>query len=271
MADDSTDILYIAYRRPEHVARSLPVLLETCGPDDRVRLWQNGTDAATIEVVERHRHHPAVHRYHHSPENQIVRGPTITGCGPKPPAPTSPRSTTMRSSRPVGYAAPRRIARTPSSGSSGAGGSRCGTPTPKSRRPRLVDLAGGHRLLRCLWVEGSGYLMKRACVEALGPLRPGESFTRYCIALARLGWVNGWYHPFLEQEDLTIPAWRTPSCGATRTSSGTTRSGPRSRASRPWTSGWRTVNRPPSTCCAPPSIPRLLRRARTGRGRCATT
>src|SRR5690606_8853536 len=76
---------------------------------------------------------------------------------------------------------------------------------PELVEPRLLQLEGGHALLRCLWVEGSGYLMKRACVEQQGPLAPGQSFTRYCIALAARGWLNGWYHPFLLQEDLDDP------------------------------------------------------------------
>jgi GT2 family glycosyltransferase len=74
---------------------------------------------------------------------------------------------------------------------------------------KIKSFRGGHRVLQNLWIEGSGYLMKRACLERNGLLRDGESFTRYCIRLAKAGFVHGWYYPFIRQEHMDDP--RAPS------------------------------------------------------------
>ena len=45
-------------------------------------------------------------------------------------------------------------------------------------------------------------------VDALqrhGPLRDGQSFTQYCLDLARAGAVNGWLYPFVHEENLDDP------------------------------------------------------------------
>lgn len=203
--DGGTDLLYISYRRPRHVERSLPRLLETCGPGDRVWIWQNTTDPETVEVVTALADHPAVHELHVSEENQIVRGPTnwlwanATG--------TYVGKVDDDALVPDGWLESLRSAHedNPQLGVVGCWRFLAEDAVPALVAPRLVELDGGHQLLRCLWVEGSGYLMKRVCTEAAGPLLPGQSFTRYCIALAERGWVNGWYHPFLWQEDLDDP------------------------------------------------------------------
>lgn len=54
-------------------------------------------------------------------------------------------------------------------------------------------------------VGGSGYLMKRECLDRVGLIRPQESFTSYCRKLADQGWINGWYYPFLYQEHMDDP------------------------------------------------------------------
>lgn len=59
--------------------------------------------------------------------------------------------------------------------------------------------------MRNCWVEGSGYLMKRAVLDEIGLLREGESFTTYCIRAAAKGFINGWYFPFLFQEHMDDP------------------------------------------------------------------
>jgi hypothetical protein len=70
---------------------------------------------------------------------------------------------------------------------------------------KLADYPGGHRLLRNHWVQGSGYLLKRDVVRQAGPIPEGESFTTWCLRTARLGWVNGWYHPFLREDHMDDP------------------------------------------------------------------
>ncbi len=56
-----------------------------------------------------------------------------------------------------------------------------------------------------LWVQGSGYLMKRRCVADIGPLKPKQTFTQYCIDVARAGYVNGWYYPLIHEEHMDDP------------------------------------------------------------------
>ena len=52
------------------------------------------------------------------------------------------------------------------------------------------------------FVQGSGYVMKRAVYLKLGPLRKRESFTGYCIRAAYRGWTNGWLYPFIHQDHM---------------------------------------------------------------------
>jgi hypothetical protein len=203
--DGGTDLLYISYQRPRHVERSLPRLLDTCGDGDRVWIWQNGEHAETLGVLDRLVGHPAVHDVHISPDNQIVRGPTNwlwsrargSYVGKVDDDALVPHGWLERL-REVHEA-------DPTVGVVGCWRFLPSDAPDDAVAPRLRRLDGGHEILQCLWVEGSGYLMKRVCVEAGGPLQPGQSFTRYCIELARRGWVNGWVHPFLLQEDLDDP------------------------------------------------------------------
>jgi hypothetical protein len=76
---------------------------------------------------------------------------------------------------------------------------------PEVAERKIKTFAGGHRLLVNMWVQGSGYLMKRACVDKLGLLTPGRSFPDYCIELGRSGWINGWLYPLLYQEHMDDP------------------------------------------------------------------
>jgi hypothetical protein len=71
--------------------------------------------------------------------------------------------------------------------------------------PKLETLAGGHRILRSCWVEGTGFLMKRECAEALGVVPGGMGFPTYCMHLAAAGWIHGWYYPFVYQEHMDDP------------------------------------------------------------------
>jgi hypothetical protein len=63
----------------------------------------------------------------------------------------------------------------------------------------------GHKLLRHPWVEGSGYVMKRRCIADGGLLRADQGFPSYVRHLAWLGWINGWYFPFIYQEHMDDP------------------------------------------------------------------
>ncbi len=80
---------------------------------------------------------------------------------------------------------------------------------PESANKKIEQFNGKHKLMQNCWVEGSGYLMKRQCLEVNGLLKPEQSFTDYCVKLAAKGWVNGWYYPFLYQEHMDDP--RSPN------------------------------------------------------------
>ena len=55
------------------------------------------------------------------------------------------------------------------------------------------------------WVQGSGYVLHRECIEECGPNQKGESFTDYCIRSALTGWQHGWYFAFIHEEHMDDP------------------------------------------------------------------
>jgi glycosyltransferase involved in cell wall biosynthesis len=205
MSDNAIDILMITYNRPAYTRLSLSRLLETCDESMRVWLWHNGTHAETLGVVESLKNHPRVHRFHHSPENRKLREPTNW---------LYTESTGAYVSKvdddclvPPGWAQKLREAH---EAEARLGIVACWHFLPEDFIPelassRIATVGGGHRILRNLWVGGSAYLMKRACVNRAGRIRDDESFTSYCIRIARLGWLNGWYYPFLCQEHMDDP------------------------------------------------------------------
>ncbi|MGA3565163.1 glycosyltransferase family 2 protein [Melissospora conviva] len=199
------DILMITHNRPEYVRLALPHLLESCPPQARVWLWHNGTDEETLRAVLAHRDHPRLHRFHHSPVNTGLRTPTnwlwqeATGaylgkvdddCLPDP--------AWLR-------VLPAAHADNPRFGVIGCWRFPDSDVDPELVAKKLADYPGGHRLMRNHWIQGSGYLVKREVLDQLGPLRPDESFTGWCLRAARAGWVNGWYHPFLHEEHMDDP------------------------------------------------------------------
>lgn len=76
---------------------------------------------------------------------------------------------------------------------------------PEIAGKKIETFNGDHRLMLNHWVQGSGYLLKRALIERYGPLRPKESFTNYCIRLAQSGAVNGFYYPFVAEDHMDDP------------------------------------------------------------------
>lgn len=202
---NTTDVLMITYRRPEYVRRSLARLLETAGDDVRVWLWHNGDDEATLAEVHAHLDHPRIHRFHHSRENVRLREPT---------------NWLWRESDgefvakvdddclvPHGWVETLTLAHVanPKLGVIGCWRFADEDFRPHIAAPKIQPLAGNHAILQNFWVQGSGYLMKRSCVERHGPLAFGQSFSDYCIMLALDGWVNGWHLPFLREEHMDDP------------------------------------------------------------------
>ncbi|MGE3164617.1 MAG: glycosyltransferase [Planctomycetota bacterium] len=204
----SIDILMITYNRPEYTRLALRQLLDTCDESMRVWIWHNGTHEETLSLVRELSQHPAVHEFHHSPENRRLREPTnwlweraagdyICKVDDDCLLPHGWADTLRKAHEDV-----------PEFGVLGCWRFLDEDFLPDVATRKIQTFAGGHQVMRNCWVEGSGYLMKRACLERCGPLGPKETFTSYCVRVAQHGWINGWIFPFIYQEHMDDP--RTP-------------------------------------------------------------
>nr|WP_297425116.1 glycosyltransferase family 2 protein [uncultured Actinotalea sp.] len=200
-----TDILMITYRSPDHVRLSLPHLLSTCDEDSAVWLWHNGDDEETLSVVQEHASDPRVARFHHSRENVRLTTPTNWLWAESAADYVSKVDDDCLPEH--GWIERIRAAHEPNPGFGAIGSWRFRPEDfePRSAERKIQSFEGGVRLLRNHWVQGSGYLLPRRLVERHGPLRDGQSFTQYCLDLARAGAVNGWLYPFVHEENLDDP------------------------------------------------------------------
>jgi len=208
----SVDVLMITYNRPEYTRLSLGRLLETADERTRVWLWHNGDDAATLDVVKSFSTHPRVFEFNHSKENLRLRAPTNWFWG---------RAKGDYFSKvdddcllPDGWIQTLRDVheKNPKLGVIGCWRFQESDFSPELANKKTVELGGGYKLLRNLWVDDSGFLMKRECVDRQGPLRDNEWFDgRYSIRLSQAGWVIGWLYPFIMQEHMDDP--RAPHTG----------------------------------------------------------
>ena len=200
-----TDILMITYNRPAYTRLSLERLLSTCDESMRVWIWHNGRDEETLRVVRELADHPRVAAVHHSPENKKLREPTnwlwsqadgeyISKVDDDCLVPDAWIETLRRAHADV-----------PGFGVLGCWRFPEEDFYPELAAQKIRDFGGRHRVLQNCWVEGSGYLMKRDCLRSQGLLGRDQSFSAYCIELARAGWINGWYYPFLFQEHMDDP------------------------------------------------------------------
>lgn len=206
----SIDILMVTHDRPAYTRLSLRRLLDSCDDAMRVWVWHNGPDAETLEVVESMRGDPRLHRFHRSPDNQRLRAPinwlfehargdllsfVNDDCVVSP-----------------GWAQTLRAAH--------AAVGQLGVLAcwhfpledflPEIAERKIRTFAGGHRVMVNPWVQGSGIVLKRGCVDRLGPLPARDrGFTRYCIRLAARGWINGWHLPLVPIDHLDDP--RSPN------------------------------------------------------------
>ena len=203
------DVLMITYNSPDHVRVSLPHLLSTCDEQTRVWLWHNGDDQETLAVVQDHLDDPRVHRFHHSRENLRLTAPTNWLWDEADGTYVSkvdddclPEHGWIERLRDAHEA-------NPSFGAVGCWRFLDEDFVPELAERKIVEFAGGHRLLRNHWVQGSGYLLPRQKVRAQGLLRAGQSFTQYCLDLARAGAVNGWLYPFVREDNMDDP--RSPN------------------------------------------------------------
>lgn len=198
------DVLMITYNRPEYVELALPRLLDSCRPVDQVWVWHNGDDERTLEAVRAHLDHPRLHRFHHSRENVRLRRPTNwlwseahgdyfskvdDDCLVSPGWIDGLEQAHGHSER-FGVLGSWRF-------------------LPEDLVPtvagRKMEEFRGQQVLRNHWVQGSAYLLRRAAQRSAGLLRDGESWTQYCLRLARGGWVNGWPSPFVLEEHMDDP------------------------------------------------------------------
>jgi GT2 family glycosyltransferase len=207
---DMIDILMITHNRPYYTRLALERLLSTCDERMRVWLWHNGEHEETLALVRSFLTHPNIYRFHHSIENKKLREPTnwlwlasdatyVSKVDDDCLVPVEWTRTLVKAHEDV-----------PEFGVLGCWRFREEDFLPELASQKIREFPGGHRLLQNNWIEGSGFLMKRACVDALGPLRPDETFTQYCGRLASAGFVQGWYFPFLYQEHMDDP--RSPYC-----------------------------------------------------------
>lgn len=199
------DILMITYRSAGYLHLSLPQLLDTLGDDDRVWLWHNGDDEATIETLRPFTSDARVHRYHHSRENVKLRAPTNWLW----------RESSARFVSKVDddclvspgwldtFAAAHDA--NPEFGIIGSWRHPDEDFRPELAQRKIQAFEGGHRLMRNLWVQGSGYLQRRALVDRHGLLGDDQSFTDYCMTVARAGAINGYYYPFVSEDHMDDP------------------------------------------------------------------
>lgn len=199
------DVLMITYNRPEYVRLSLSRLLQTCDDRMRVWLWHNGSHEPTLEVVRSMSSHPRVFKFHHSVENKRLREPTNWFWS---------RSDGQYVSKvdddnvmPHGWGQAMRSAHEAEAWLGVIG---CWSFLPQDHVPELAqrkvrDVGRGQFIMQNCWIAGTGYVMKRNCYHALGPIQEGQSFPQYCIQLALRGWIHGWPYPFVAMENLDDP------------------------------------------------------------------
>jgi glycosyltransferase involved in cell wall biosynthesis len=201
----TVDVLMITYNSPEYVELSLPRLLDSCDEHARVWLWHNGDDERTLSVVRRFADDPRVHRFHHSRENQKLRAPT-NWLWSQSDADFVSKVDDDCLVDPAWLAILRGpYADVPDLGVIGSWRYPEEDFDPEVAAAKLQTLPGGHRLLRNHWVQGSGYLLPRRWIQQHGLLRDNESFTAFCLRLARAGAINGWYFPFVPEDHMDDP------------------------------------------------------------------
>ena len=205
MTTHHTDVLMITYQRPSYTRLALGHLLQRSSPRVRVWVWHNGQDSETLSVVESFRDHPRFHHFHHSPQNVRLTKPTNWFW--------STADGDLLSKVDDDCIVPEAwdiLLRKAHEDEKRFGVIGCWRFQPEDydsdlASKKLQTFMGEHQLMLNMWVEGSGYVMKRECVDRFGPLREGQSFTDYCIDIARAGWFNGWVFPFLYQEHMDDP------------------------------------------------------------------
>jgi GT2 family glycosyltransferase len=208
----SVDILTITHDRPRYTRLALGRLLSTCDERARVWIWHNGDDAETLEVVRSFLEHPQVVRFHHSSANVGVAEPTdwlwsnaeadLVGKVDDDCLVPDDWLERLRAAH----------AELPEIGALACWPFREEDFFPNLARPK-INTHGRFQVLRNCWVQGSGYLLKRSCIEEEGPLG-GRTFRVYCTRLALRGWAHGWLFPLVYMDHMDDP--RSPHAALER-------------------------------------------------------
>lgn len=200
------DVLMITHNRPEYTELALSRLFETCPEGCRIWLWHNGTDQRTLSVVDKFISHPRVFRFKHSEENRMLREPTNWFWSNAKGALLGKVDDDCL--MPHGWI--ERLAAIhsdePKAGALSSWPFLQDDYKEELAARKLITLKGGHKLLHNLWVGGSGYLVKRQSVEQIGLLRDRDSFSGWCVRLAKAGYLNGWPVPLLLMDHMDDPA-----------------------------------------------------------------
>ncbi|TVQ61650.1 MAG: glycosyltransferase family 2 protein [Phycisphaerales bacterium] len=195
----------ITYNRPVYTRLSLERLLTTADERTRVWVWHNGDDQETLGVVRDFEGHPRLHRVHHSPENVRLREPTnwLYREGEGQYVSKVDDDCLV----PHGWIQTFREMheREPKLGVVACWHFQEADYSSERSAHKTVTIGNGHRLIRNPWVGGSGYLLKRACIDRHGILGEGDSATEYWIRLARAGWLVGWAYPLVIQDHMDDP------------------------------------------------------------------
>ena len=195
MARPTIDVLMITYQSPQRTRISLGRLLEIADESTRIWLWHNGNHEPTLDVVRSFTGHPRIAHFHHSPENVRLRPPTNWLFENA----TGDYVSKIDDDAVLPHEWPSQLVAAhqdePRFGVLGSWRFMDEDFDEALASAKIQQFAGGHRVLRNLWVEGSSFVMKRKCIDDLGPLADGQSFTWYCRELGRRGWVNGYYLP----------------------------------------------------------------------------
>ncbi len=205
------DILMITYNRATYTKLALESLLNSCDSYMRVWVWHNGDDEETLKVVKSFQDHPNFHRLKHSSKNLRLNPPTNWFWEESDGEYLTKVDDDCL--LPEGWGASLRELHeeNPDLGIVGCWRFYDEDFYPKLASKKMIQLRCLNQLMSNPWVQGSGYVMKRKCLEDNGgKLGENESFPAFCIRAALKGWKNGWAYPFIHEEHMDDP--RSPYC-----------------------------------------------------------
>ena len=196
------DVLMITYKRASFTKMSLSRLLDSCDSQMRVWVWHNGDHAETLDVVRSLQGHPRFHKLHVNPENLRLRAPTNWFWRQSDGDYLTKVDDDCLLSD--GWAETLRTAHEaePRFGIIGCWRFYKEDFVSELAERKIRTFTSGNQIMVHGFVQGSGYVMKRAVYQRLGPIKQNESFTGYCIRGAYNGWINGWHFPFIHEDHM---------------------------------------------------------------------